>query len=253
MKIINGKQSLPPRVVIAGVEKSGKSTFAAQWPESLVMPVKGEQGVDALDCRKTETVESWDQLMEMIGWVYENPADIGTLVLDSASSLQPLIWAEVCKREQVATIEKVGGGWGKGYTEAGYLWRELLEALDALRCEGVASVIISHVVVRSVADPLADPYDAYELDLHKGAAALLLRWADSILFLTSRVLAKKDEYKGKETRRGVTKVDRVLCTQKAPGHPGGGRGVFGKLPAEIVLGGEDGMFEQFKKEMEAVK
>jgi len=57
--------------------------------------------------------------------------DFGTMVVDSVDWLEPLIWAEVCKRNGWASID--APGFGKGYAEALTIWREYLDRLNALR------------------------------------------------------------------------------------------------------------------------
>jgi hypothetical protein len=57
--------------------------------------------------------------------------DFGTMVVDSVDWLEPLIWAEACKRNGWASID--APGFGKGYAEALTIWREYLDRLNALR------------------------------------------------------------------------------------------------------------------------
>ena len=237
MNITTGKVEQPPRVIVCGVEKIGKSTFASQFPGVLMIPVMGEQGVDDLEVSKTDPVNSYDELMENIGWLYEEKHDFETVVLDSTSSLEPFIFDAVLKEHGETSIEKVGGGFGKGYVYAGDKWRELTRGLDALRSKGMASVLIGHVIVRTFMDPLADVYDVYELDINKKASALLQRWADAILFANNKITVKSEETKGgKDRKRAIgSENQRRLYTQKRPTHPGGGRGVYGQLPYELEL------------------
>jgi hypothetical protein len=162
-----------------------------------------------------------------------------TVVVDSASALEPLIWTDVCECKKVQTIEEVGGGYGKGYTEALYRWRYLTQQLDLLRThKQMASIIIGHVTVKRFDDPQGASYDQYQFDVHAKAAAMLYRWADVILFANTKVIVKTEDvgFK-KEHKIGVdlTGGTRFLYTQKSPSHPGGGRGVYGRLPYELPL------------------
>lgn len=226
----------PPRTIVCGVEKIGKSTFAAGAPTPVFIPIRGEEGIDDLPVAHFPTAESFDDVMTALQALHEQKHDYETVVIDSVSTLEPLVWDAVCKAEGVDSIEKVGGGYGKGYVEAVQRWRLLMSALDALREQGLASILIGHVAVRTFADPTTESYDQYQLDLNKHAAAALMRWSDCILFANCRPLVRKEEGGfSKTTRKAVLREERCLFTQKRPAHPGGGRGVYGRLPYELPL------------------
>jgi len=241
-----------PRIVLIGVEKIGKTAFAcgSRFDPSgklvengtnspIVIPVKGEEGADAYEVPVFPTSNSVEDVFEAIGALC-GEHDHRITVLDSASALEPLIWDKVCRdNSNVDSIEKVGGGYGKGYTMAVGVWRQLLDGLDALRSiRSMASIIIGHVKVKRFDDPAGDSYDQYQFDIHDKAANLLFRWADLILFANTKVAVKKEDVGfNKEKNRGidVTGGQRFLFTQKRPAHPGGGRGVYGQLPYELPL------------------
>jgi len=241
--IKSGIQHRPPRILLCGVEKIGKSTFAAGSPNPVFLPIKGEDGIDALNVARTPLIESYGELMEAVKLLATEKHEFQTVVIDSVSTLEPLIWQHVCDQGGVDSIEKVGGGFGKGYVEAVSTWRELMAGLDYLRDEkGMGSILIGHVAVRTFSDPLNESYDCYELDIHKKAAGALMRWSDCILFANSKVIVKEE--KGGKAR-AIQRSDRVLHTQKRPAHPGGGRGVYGQLPYEMNL--DFGMFAEAVK------
>lgn len=232
-----GTRELPPRIVLAGVEKVGKSTFAAQAPSPIIAPIKGEQGIDALDTASFPTVNTFDELCECIGTLANEKHDYETFAIDSASALEPLVWAKTCEENgNAASIEKVNGGYGKGYIEAMKYWRMVMDGLDALRDRGMTTILICHVKVKPFNDPLSDPYDSYIIDLQERAAAGLFRWADSILFAGKKVMTKDIKGKGdSKVTHGVGGDRSVLYTSKRAGIPAGGRGRYGHLPPELEL------------------
>lgn len=240
-----------PRMLVLGVEKIGKTTFACGTHfddgemsetginEPVIIPIKGEEGADALEVARFPVCNKFEDLIDSIGVLYGEDHDYKTAVIDSASALEPLVWDYVCREAKVQSIEKVGGGYGKGYTEAVSKFRELLEGLDALReKKGMASIIIGHVKVKRFDDPGGDSYDQYQFDAHDKVANLMYRWADLILFANTKVVVKKEDTGfGNEKARGLDTSGgrRFLFTQKRPAHPGGGRGVYGQLPYELPL------------------
>lgn len=233
--ITRGRAAKAPRIILLGVEKIGKSQFSAAAPGAIFMPMKGERGLDAIDAAKFPPAQSYAQVTEMIGELYNEKHDFQTAVIDSSSALEPLIWDHVCQKNGADTIEKVGGGYGKGATESLGFWRELTDGLDAIRDErNMASIIIGHVATKEFNDPETDPYTTYTWDINHKAASLLGRWADFILFANYRraVVAKTDAGFGKTKSRGVGGGERILYAGKTPSHPGGGRYT---LPAELPL------------------
>jgi len=243
--ISTGAGLRPPRIILLGVEKIGKSTFAAGANSPIVIPIKGEEGVDALNVPQFPTCHSLSDVASCFSTLRGEKHEFGTIVIDSASALEPLVWADTCAQYKTDSIEKVGGGYGKGYTEAIYRWRAITDWLDTLRVErNMASILIGHVKVKRFDDPAGDSYDQYQFDINDKAANLLYRWADVILFANTKVVVKKEDTGFNKTHaRGVdiSGGARFLYTQKRPAHPGGGRGAFGRLPYELPLSWESFM------------
>ena len=112
-----------------------------------------------------------------------------------------------------------------------------MEGLDMLRQKGIAVILIGHVKVTRFDDPLGISFDQYQFDLHKKVHPALTRWADSILFANTKTIVKTEDVgfnKEKKTGKDLS-GQRFLFTQRRPGHPGGGRGVYGRLPYELPL------------------
>ena len=227
----------PPRIILLGTEKVGKSTFAAGAPAPVFIPVKGETGIDELNVDCSDPVASYDEVIGLLGLLYESEHPYKTVVIDSSSALEPLVVATAMRREGVESQSKLGGGYGHQDDTPLAMWRQITEGLDALRDDrGMASIVIGHVTVKPFSDPLTETYDAFEWDVRAKLRNMLFRWADCILFANRKAYITKEEAGfNKKTKRGVSDDARYLYTQKRPGHPGGGRGVYGHLPYEIPL------------------
>lgn len=228
----------PPRIILCGVPKIGKSTFAAGADAPIFLPIRGEEGIDDLAVPHFPSISTFDELMEALGTLASDNHEFKTVAIDSISTLQPIIWDAVCRKEGgVANIEKVDGGFGKGYIRALDFWREVRDALDYLRAEkGMTVILIGHVIVKTFSDPTGESYDQYQLDLQAKASEMLTRWCDAILFANSKALVRTEkEGQTKSTKKATIREERCLFTQKRPAHPGGGRGVYGRLPYELPL------------------
>lgn len=243
--IQSAKRDRPPRVIALGKSKVGKSTFAASAPSPVILPIKGEEGIDALDVPAFPVVTKFGDLMEAFGSLYSSEHPYRTVVIDSISTLEALVWDEVCRIDGKAkSIEQVGGGYGKGYIESLRQWREITEALDALRTErGIGCILIGHVKVKRFNDPLNEVYDHYSFDINDKAVELLTRWADGVLFFSRKVAVVKEDvgFNKKKARAIDTSGGApMMYTQERPSHPGGGRGKWGKIPYELAFNETNG-------------
>jgi hypothetical protein len=233
----------PPRIILLGVEKIGKSTFAASSDRPIFITVRGEEGIGDITVPKFPVCSQYSEVQSCISSLYNDKHDFGTVVIDSASALEPILHKKVCQGSRVDNIELAAGGYGKGYIEALDLWRDLLMGLDALwEHRNMAAIVIGHVNVRRFDDPCGPAYDQYHFDIQDGkncsAVNTLFRWADSILFCNTKVAVKAESVGFKQEHKtgvDITNGSRFLYTQKRPSHPGGGRGPYGKIPYELPL------------------
>ena len=235
----------PPRIILLGVEKIGKTTWAANSGFPLLLPIKGEEGADDPDiqavakvppvCESLATVQGWLQAL------YTQQHEHKSVVIDSASTLESLIHAEICHKNNAKSINEGALKFGVGTDQAVAAWGTITTALDWLRTDrNMMSIIIGHVNVKRFSEPGGESYDRYQFAVHDKTANLLYRWADVILFANTKVVVKKEDLGfHKDNTRNIpldlTGGARFLYTQKRPAHPGGGRGIFGRLPYELPL------------------
>lgn len=232
IQIIRGAKISPPRIIIYGEDKIGKSTFGAGAETPLFIPT--EDGVDELGPDRFPLCAKLDEVLDGLSCAAMD-RDHATVVLDNLSGLERLVHAAVCKQYNVETIEEVLKGYGKGYGIANDVWaEEVIPRLDACRDAGKVVICIAHSVVRRFDSPETEPYDQHVIDLHKSTSGLLRKWADVIGFATKRVsVVETDVGFKKMVRRGTNVGDkRVLHLVGGPAYAAGNR--YG-LPATIDL------------------
>jgi len=151
-QIRSGPRHSPPRLLVYGTEGIGKSTLASNAPKPIF--VATEDGLDQIDCNSFPLARRFDEVMSAVSALYSEKHDYQSVVIDSLDWLERLIWDDVCRDYGVKSIEKVDGGYAKGYTHALTQWREVLDGLDALRNErGMAIVLLAHAKVEKFEDP----------------------------------------------------------------------------------------------------
>jgi hypothetical protein len=185
----------PPRILLYGPEKAGKTTLASEFVDPVFLQT--EDGIGNLELDTFGKLTSFGEVMDAIGVLYSEPHDKRTVVIDSISALQPLIWAETGERgddkgNKKKRIEDFG--YGKGYTYALNVWQEVLDGLNALRLErGMTIVLIAHSKIDRFDDPETVSYSRYEIDLHEKARDMLKRDVDLILLLKPDVTIKSED------------------------------------------------------------
>lgn len=192
------KADQPPRVLIYGQPGIGKTTFASEFPNPVYLQV--EDGTPAgLELASFGLLKTYREVMQAIGELYDNADDLGfnTVVLDSVTAMQRLVFAETCDRgdehgNRKQNIEDFG--YGKGYVNAQRIWQELLEALHLLRDDkNMAIVLIAHSTIERFDDPESVSYDRYEIDLHKKSVGAIEQGMDAILLLKNKVSIEKEK------------------------------------------------------------
>lgn len=213
------RNSLPPRVVVHGAQKVGKSTFAAGSYNPIFLPL--EDGLSGIETNAFPLMTSFEQVMEGLNSLTA-PNDFGTVVVDSLDWLEPLVWAHACKRNGWKSIEQPG--YGKGYIEANADWRLFFDALNLLRTQyGKAIIAVAHSQVKRFEAPDVEAFDRYELKLQKGPLGLAIEWADIIGFAQEEVAIKKESTGFNTRARGISTGRRVLHVNAKPSFIAGNR------------------------------
>ena len=191
-KIHTGKRQAPPRLLLYGIEGVGKSTFAAQAPKPIFLPT--EDGLGEIDCASFPLAKQLTEVEESLPALAKEPHEYQTVIIDSCDWLERLIWDDLCRISNSTSIEKVDGGYGKGYIAALGFWRHILDLLDVLHKQrNMAVILIAHAKVERFEDPESTAYDRYSPRLHKQASALLTEWVDAVLFATRKFRTETED------------------------------------------------------------
>jgi hypothetical protein len=152
--------------LVYGTEGIGKSTLAAAAPKPIFIPT--EDGLDQIECASFPLATRLTDVDAALRTLINEKHDFGTVVIDSADWLERLVWDALCEQFGVGSIEKVDGGYAKGYVHALTHWRRLLADLNTLRNQrGMCVILLAHARVEKFEDPEASAYDRYSPRLHK--------------------------------------------------------------------------------------
>jgi len=231
-----GRRYTPPRLLVYGTEGIGKSTLASHAPNPIF--ISTEDGLDQIDCASFPLARSFKDVKAALADLLHQDHDYQSVVIDSVDWLERLIFDALCEQYGVSSIEKVDGGYARGYTHALTHWRSLINDLDQLRVQrGMCVILLAHAKVEKFEDPEHTPYDRYSPRLHKHATALITEWADAVLFATRKIITQTHEAGFNRERTiaaglGKDGGERILRTVGSPACVAKNR--YG-LPPELPL------------------
>ena len=227
--VTSGKVEEPFRITLMGLDGVGKSTFAANAPSPIFIDVEG--GSSELSVARFPKPVSWQDILDAVETLRTEEHPYKTLAVDTLDHAESMLWEDVCRKAGKATIEEVGGGYGKGYLAALDGWRLFLAALERLQREKRMSVIlIAHSFITRFGNPEGDDFDRWTLKLHAKSSALIREWSKVVLFAANETFAVKE--KGKTRARGISTGARLLYTQRTAAYDAKDR--YG-LPAQLPL------------------
>jgi hypothetical protein len=182
--------------------------------------------------------ETYQDVMDAMAALYTEPHDFETLIVDSLDWLEPLVWAETIRRNNEANPSKPwnsieDAGYGKGYVATLDVWRDYLDAVNALRNDkGMAVIQTAHAEVKRFDSPETEPFDRYQIKLDKRASALVQEHADMVLFANFKTSVTKTDVGMKKVARGIGAGTRALYTEERPAFLAKNRH---NLPPELSL------------------
>lgn len=228
--ITKGKVPSAVRLVAYGAEGVGKSTFASKFPEPLFIDV--ESGTKQLDVSRFPTPETWADLLEEVDAVIDEPDICRTLVIDTIDKAEVLLIDNLLKEGNVDSIEKYGGGYGKGWTALQERFqKDLLNRLDWLIAKHVNVVLLAHAQMRKLESPEDPPYDRWELKVSKKVAPIVKEWSDILLFMNYEVTVIEEN--GRNKAKGRAK--RMMHANHRPTYDAKNRyGLPDDMPLEFT-------------------
>jgi hypothetical protein len=246
-------QGAPPdgqRIVIAAVEKVGKTTLVANAPRALLIPM--EMGFASVKTPIAPMITRFDDLISLLdevkGSIVAGKFPYKTLAFDSATALEQLIHNKVIetdpdvikKTAKNVTMETAHGGYGKAYQLANSYFAQFTRYCDDLAINGKVNIAITcHVFPSLVKDAAYGEYNSWDLLLHSpkndktyGKREMMTQWVDMIGFLHEPLFVVKNENNKSTFSKGVSaNQGRVLAVDRTPGWVAGNRyGLQGVIP-----------------------
>lgn len=227
----------PPRIILHGGEKVGKSTLANTFPNPIFLPT--EDGLGGLKTRKLvengksrlETYEEFTKALDtVLSWSSSHPDSFDTIIIDSGDWLENLMFDFLVRTspKKATNMAEAWGGYGKAYNELVNLWQNILIKLDRINANGKFVILINHSFAKLFNDPLVEAYDIWSMKLYedkKGKVSslrLVSEWADMIGFIRMETFSDKSDNSETNHRANITGT-RILEFEASKAFSAGNR------------------------------
>lgn len=219
-KIETGKKIGPPRAVIYGEPKSGKTTLLASIPGIVVIPLEDGQGT--LDYARTPQPTDYETLVATLRELATADHPYKALGIDGLTGVEELIREKVIREDFGGSLDKFMA-YHKGFQFCAKVWVEFCRELDAVRRRGISVWCAAHSKLETVDDVSAGSYSRMSPSLHKDALAVVTKWSDLIGHIDiERKATEKGDAK-RTTRTTRTTGVRNLIVEDTGSHMAGNR------------------------------
>lgn len=162
-------------VFFYGEPKSGKTTIASKFPQSLLLAF--EKGYNALAGVMAQPINSWAEFIKVLRQLKNDEVKekFSTIIIDTADIAYSYCEKFICSNNGVDTIADIG--YGKGYALVGNEFDEKLRSIVQM---GYGIVLISHATDKVFKDESGQEYNKIVPTLDKRSNNIIARMADII-------------------------------------------------------------------------
>lgn len=191
----------PARLVIYGPPGLGKTSLAAEFPAPVFAQTE-DGNVMGLEFDAFPEIESFDQLVDAMADLIQQPHDYQTFVLDSLTALETIIFAEVCRQQGWQNIESPGFKQGYGYAKP--YWDRLVNGAKLLRNMGMTVIFIGHSRVEKSPNPSGPEFPKWDVGIDKVGREAVVSKFDAVLMVNSDMSTTEEKGTKKAKASGST-------------------------------------------------
>ena len=233
--VIKGRSFAPRKIMVYGPPGVGKTSFACQAPNPIV--IQTEQGAGDVGADRFPVCKTFEQFWTQCGQVVEGGQGYDTIVIDSLNWLEKLVHKYICDKHGAENIEdtKVKEfAYQAGYNFALDAWDNIIDKFDEMmESTGANMIMCAHSKIQEFKDPTTDNYERFVPALHVskkgiGAGSRLQQWCDEVLFINKKAMIRTTD---KGEAKAIGGEDTYIFTQGRPSFDAKNRL---NLPSEMV-------------------
>lgn len=153
----------------------GKTSIAAAFSNSCFIVTPNERGIDQVKARgevpedyPVFMVAKWTDLRALLAEITKAPKEAfpyETVVFDSLSTMQELVFTHVCDTAY-GNDRKKFNYFSNGQRDCEGPWSDFLQDIEKLRDKGIRVVLVAHATARSIEDPQHGSYTMWQPDIY---------------------------------------------------------------------------------------
>lgn len=201
-RITTGPKRGPRRTFLYGTHGIGKTTWAAKWPDPLLIDIEGGSG--DIDATRISDFTGVKDIASVVHATTDSDR-FKTIVVDSIDWFEKMVQDEL-------VADDFDDSFGKGTIEVGRVVSRLTGLLDKVIDSGKHVVILGHSHVKTVTRPDGSVWSRHEPRLTKYASAAVCEWSDELLFADVAVSVQTKQVGQKKVSVGKSSSTRTLHT-----------------------------------------
>jgi len=231
-------------LLVYGSEGIGKTSFALRFPQPLICLSCGETGYEDLEliqdvppgCENIN-IKNYSQIDAILQEI-----ESGTIVIDSCSGMQALLFSYVCSVEYGGDWDKFMAFYRGPRKDSPPVLQNTLDLCNRARNKGVHIVFLGHTATDAEPNAFGADYLSHilRMDASKDAGIrhTMTEFAQAILFMTLDITIDRATTTDKLTKlilegKATTADRRIMYTTKSTSHSAKNRL---NLPPVILLG-----------------
>lgn len=226
--VITSHVGNPPRILIHGQPKVGKTSFAVGAPRPVIVATENGLGrTEELANVPAFFNDEWSDVLETLDTLIGNADRYDTVVIDSLDHAEVMLHRVLCQRGNVESIEQYDKGFGKGYIAAAIEFRNEYDArivyLQRELDKNIIEICHSAAVKENPPDMLQG-FTRWAPKLNKHIADHLKEQADIIGYAHIPIItAEMSGGFGQKTTKATAVGERRLALQPAGAYLAGCR------------------------------
>jgi GNAT superfamily N-acetyltransferase len=190
-------------MALYGQSGTGKTSFAAQFPNVLFVVDPKEEGIEDLKASgqvrqdiPVLVASKWEELTGITDELISADHPYRYVAFDALTGFEAQLFDFVKRTEFKNDWEKFHA-YGKGPETAVPELNSWLNKLEDLRRKGVGVLLIAHSKVKTFNDPLRESYDRIIFDNHEKVMNAVLKWASDVGYIDFEVKIEEEGLKNK--------------------------------------------------------